>query len=100
MPMRPSMSVMMTSETEPLDVDDAGLAVDVRVAPSTGGIAVPGQPTTVTIRVRDVATGHPIEDVGRSHEAWVHLIVTRDDLGAFATSTPRLRASPAPSPFR
>src|SRR5918911_5126045 len=41
MPMRPSMSVMMTSETEPLDVDDAGLAVDVRVTPSTGGITPP-----------------------------------------------------------
>jgi Cu+-exporting ATPase len=79
MPMRPSMSVMMTSETEPLDADEAGLAVDVQVPAG----AVPGRTTTATIRVRDAATGRPVEDVGRSHEAWVHLIVTRDDLGAF-----------------
>jgi Cu+-exporting ATPase len=90
MPMRPSMSVMMTSETEPLDVDDAGLAVDVQVPAG----AVPGQPTTVTVRVADAATGRPIEDVGRSHEAWVHLIVTRDDLGAFAHVHPTPTGEP------
>ena len=37
----------------------------------------------MTIHVRDAQTGRPVEDVGRSHEAWIHLIVTRDDLGAF-----------------
>lgn len=32
--------------------------------------------------VRDDA-GAPIEDVTRSHEAWMHVIATRDDLGTF-----------------
>ena len=44
MPMRPSMSVMMTPETEPLDVDDAGLAVDVQVAPRPAGSPCPAAP--------------------------------------------------------
>jgi Cu+-exporting ATPase len=90
MPMRPSMSTMMTAETEPLDVDDAGLAVDVRVPAG----AVPGQPTTVTIRVTDAESGRPVEDVGRSHEAWMHLIVTRDDLGSFAHIHPQPTGAP------
>jgi Cu+-exporting ATPase len=90
MPMRPSMTVMMTAETEPLDVDDAGLAVDVRVPAD----AVPGRPTTVTIRVTDAANGRAIEDVGRSHEAWMHLIVTRDDLGSFAHVHPTPTGAP------
>jgi Cu+-exporting ATPase len=90
MPMRPSMTVMMTAETEPLDVDDAGLAVDVQVPAD----AVPGRPTTVTIRVTDAANGRPVEDVGRSHEAWMHLIVTRDDLGSFAHIHPTPTGAP------
>ncbi len=90
MPMRPSMTAMMTAETEPLAVDDAGLAVDVRVPAGT----VPGRPTTVTVRVSDAETGKPVEDVGLSHEAWVHLIVTRDDLGSFAHVHPTPTGEP------
>jgi Cu+-exporting ATPase len=90
MPMRPSMTTMMTAETEPLDVDDAGLAVDVQVPAGT----VPGQPTTVTIRVTDARDGKPVGDVGRSHEAWMHLIVTREDLGSFAHIHPQPTDAP------
>jgi Cu+-exporting ATPase len=90
MPMRPSMTVMMTAETEPLDADDAGVEVDVQV-PSD---AVPGRPTTVRILVTDAATGRPVEDVGRSHEAWMHFIVTRDDLGTFAHLHPEPTGEP------
>jgi Cu+-exporting ATPase len=32
----------------------------------------------------DERTGKPIDDLTRSHEAWMHLIATRDDLGTFA----------------
>jgi P-type Cu+ transporter len=32
----------------------------------------------------DAETGEPVEDMTRSHEAWMHLIATRDDLGTFA----------------
>jgi Cu+-exporting ATPase len=35
-------------------------------------------------RVVDAGTGEPVEDITRSHEAWMHLIATRDDLGTFA----------------
>ncbi|HYJ75713.1 MAG TPA: heavy metal translocating P-type ATPase, partial [Kineosporiaceae bacterium] len=90
MPMRPSMSVMMTAETEPLDADDAGVAVDVHVPAD----AVPGRPTTVVIRVTDAETGRPVEDVGRSHEAWMHLIVTRHDLATFAHLHPQPTGTP------
>jgi Cu+-exporting ATPase len=36
------------------------------------------------VDVVDTATGEPVEDIGLSHEVWMHLIVTRDDLGTFA----------------
>ena len=90
MPMRPSMSVMMTAETEPLDTTDAGVAVDVHVPADT----VPGAWTTVVIRVTDARTGRAIDDIGRSHEAWMHVIVTRHDLATFA----HLHAEPTDAP--
>jgi Cu+-exporting ATPase len=90
MPMRPSMSVMMTAETEPVDADDAGVAVDVHVPAA----AVPGRPTPVVIRITDAGTGRPVDDVGRSHEAWMHLIVTRRDLGTFAHLHPQPTGTP------
>ncbi|MFC7276784.1 heavy metal translocating P-type ATPase [Paractinoplanes rhizophilus] len=79
MPMRPAMSVMMATDAEPRDVADAGIRVGVEVPKG----AMPGRRTTAQIRIADAATGRPIEDVGRGHEAWMHFIVVRDDLGTF-----------------
>jgi Cu+-exporting ATPase len=80
MPMRPAMSVMMTAEVDPASADDAGMDVQLDVPDRTR----PGVPTRVTATVVDARTGEPIEDITRSHEAWMHLIATRDDLGTFA----------------
>ncbi|GAA2340849.1 heavy metal translocating P-type ATPase [Dactylosporangium salmoneum] len=80
MPMRPSMSVMMEADVEPLPAEDAG----VRVALDVPAGLAPGRPATIGIRVTDAATGRPIGDVTRSHEAWMHFIATRADLGTFA----------------
>jgi Cu+-exporting ATPase len=80
MPMRPAMSVMMTAEIDPAGADAAGTDVVLDVPESTR----PGVPTRVTATVVDAETGEPIEDITRSHEAWMHLIATRDDLATFA----------------
>ena len=80
MPMRPAMSIMMTSEIDPTGADDAGMHVQLDV-PAT---AQPGVQTRMTATVLDTETGEPIEDITRSHEAWMHLIATRDDLATFA----------------
>ncbi|WP_405393863.1 heavy metal translocating P-type ATPase [Microbispora hainanensis] len=90
MPMRPAMSVMMTTESEPVPAEDARLKVSVE-APS--GVA-PGRPATLRIRVADARTGRPVEDVVRSHEAWMHVVVTREDLGTFAHIHPRPTGRP------
>ncbi len=79
MPMRPAMSTMMTADVAPLEAADAGVTVDLAVP--TG--ARPGVPTRMTITVRESGTGHTIEDLTRSHEAWMHVIATREDLGTF-----------------
>jgi Cu+-exporting ATPase len=80
MPMRPAMSVMMTTETDPIDAEDAGIDAELRAAPEPR----PGQPTRLTVRLTDAGTGQPIDDVSRSHEAWMHFIAIREDLGEFA----------------
>jgi Cu+-exporting ATPase len=80
MPMRPAMSVMETMDVEPVSADDAGLEVGVEVP----GPVTPGEPTTVTLTVRDAETGELVEDLVRTHQVWMHLILTRDDLGTFA----------------
>ncbi|CCG02304.1 heavy metal translocating P-type ATPase [Blastococcus saxobsidens] len=80
MPMRPAMSVMMTAEVDPASAENAGMDVHLDVPDSTR----PGVPSRVTATVVDAETGEPIEDITRSHEAWMHLIATRDDLGTFA----------------
>jgi Cu+-exporting ATPase len=79
MPMRPAMSTMMTADVDPVDSHEAEVSVDVDVPRDVR----PGQPTRVVITLRD-ADGQPIDDLGRSHEVWMHLIVTRSDLGTFA----------------
>jgi Cu+-exporting ATPase len=79
MPMRPAMSEMMTAEVPATEADEAGL--DVRLA--LPAEVRPGEPTRMVATVVDVATGEPIDDVVRSHEAWMHVIATREDLGTF-----------------
>jgi Cu+-exporting ATPase len=90
MPMRPAMSVMMTAEVPPTDAADAG--ADVRLALPAG--ARPGEPSRLVIDVVDTETGAPIEDITRSHEAWMHLIATRADLGTFAHVHPQPTGRP------
>jgi Cu+-exporting ATPase len=90
MPMRPAMSVMMTAEVPPTEAADAGvqarfdLPADVR----------PGKPARLVVALADARTGRPIEDLTRSHEAWMHLIATRADLGTFAHVHPQPTGRP------
>jgi P-type Cu+ transporter len=90
MPMRPAMSVMMTADVPAADA--AGAGVDVRLDLPTD--ARPGQPTRLLVAVLDSATGEPVEDLTRSHEAWMHLIATREDLGTFAHVHPQPTGRP------
>jgi Cu+-exporting ATPase len=90
MPMRPAMSVMMTAEIDSTSAEDAGADVQLQVPDSTR----PGVPTRVTATVVDADTGEPIKDLTRSHEAWMHLIATRDDLGTFAHVHPEPTGKP------
>ena len=48
MPMRPSMSVMMTADVPPVDADDAGVTVDSPCPPTPP----PGEPTRVVVTPR------------------------------------------------
>ncbi|HUR13396.1 MAG TPA: heavy metal translocating P-type ATPase, partial [Mycobacteriales bacterium] len=79
MPMRPTMSVMMDAEVAALEADDAGVVVQLEVPVHVR----PGIPTKVVVHVQDSETGEAIPDLARSHEAWMHLIATRADLGTF-----------------
>ncbi len=80
MPMRPAMSVMEETDVPPVDTNEAGLAVDLQVP----GDVRPGTPTPVTVTVRDEQTGEPVDDLVRTHQVWMHMIITRSDLGTFA----------------
>jgi len=80
MPMRPAMSKMMTAEIAATEAAEAGLDVQLHVPDTTR----PGVPTTVTATVVDAETGEPVTDLTRSHDAWMHFIATRADLGTFA----------------
>jgi hypothetical protein len=55
---------------------------------------LPGVTSRATIHVTDTETGLPITDVTRSHEAWMHVIVTRDDLDSFAHLHPEPTGRP------
>ncbi|MGY1985695.1 heavy metal translocating P-type ATPase [Blastococcus sp. SYSU DS0669] len=90
MPMRPAMSEMMTAEVPPTDAAEAG--VDVRL--DLPAQVRPGEPTRLVATVVDAATGEPIEDLTRSHEAWMHLIATREDLGTFTHVHPQPTGKP------
>jgi Cu+-exporting ATPase len=90
MPMRPAMSVMEETEVPPVTPADAGLTVSV----DTSGRLVPGEPTTLTVSVRDAETGRLVEDLVRTHQVWMHLILTRADLGTFAHIHPQPTSTP------
>ncbi|MGX4687665.1 heavy metal translocating P-type ATPase [Streptomyces sp. JNUCC 63] len=90
MPMRPAMSVMMTAEVPATDAADAG--VDVRL--DLPADVRTGEPTRLVATVVNTSTGEPVEDLTRSHEAWMHLIVTRADLGSFAHVHPQPTGRP------
>jgi Cu+-exporting ATPase len=90
MPMRPAMSVMMTADVPATDAADAGL--DVRLDLPTD--VQPGEPTQLVATIVDAATGTPVEDLTRSHEAWMHLIATRADLGTFTHIHPQPTGQP------
>jgi Cu+-exporting ATPase len=80
MPMRPQMSVMEETDVPPMSAHDAGLTMSYDVPADVR----PGEPTPITISVRDAETGEPVGDLVRTHQVWMHLIVTRADLGTFA----------------
>jgi Cu+-exporting ATPase len=90
MPMRPAMSEMMTAEVPATDAAAAGLEVRLDLPADVR----PGRPTELVATVVDSATGEPIEDLTRSHEAWMHLIATREDLGTFAHVHPQPTGRP------
>jgi Cu+-exporting ATPase len=90
MPMRPAMSTMMTTETDPVPAAEA--EIDVRL--DIPGDVRPGQPARVLVSLTDAAAGTPVEDLGLSHEVWMHLIVTRTDLGTFAHLHPEPTGEP------
>jgi Cu+-exporting ATPase len=90
MPMRPTMSTMMTTEIPPVDAADAGVRVTLHVPAETR----PDTPTQVTVDLTDVRTGKPVTDLGRTHEVWMHLIATRDDLGTFSHVHPERTGKP------
>jgi Cu+-exporting ATPase len=90
MPMRPAMSTMMTAEIAPTEATQAGVDVQLHVPDTTR----PGVPTTVTATVVHAGTGEPVTDLNRSHEAWMHLIATRQDLGTFAHVHPEPTGRP------
>ena len=80
MPMRPLMSVMEEAEILPVSPEDAGLDVAID-APDT---IQPDQPTRIVVQVRDAETGALVDDLTRTHQVWMHMIITRSDLGTFA----------------
>ena len=90
MPMRPAMSTMMAADVPPTEAADTGLDVQLHVPDDTRA----GVPTRVTATVVDAETGEPVEDLTRSHQAWMHLIATRADLATFAHVHPEPTGHP------
>ena len=90
MPLRPAMSVMMTAEVPPTEADEVGLEVRLGLPEPTRA----GVPTRVTATVVDTRSGQPVRDLARSHEAWMHLIATREDLATFAHVHPQPTGRP------
>jgi Cu+-exporting ATPase len=90
MPMRPTMSTMEETDVPPISTHDAGL--DVAIA--ADHTPAPGRPATLTVTVRDAATGDLVDDLVRTHQVWMHMIITRDDLGTFAHIHPEPTGTP------
>jgi Cu+-exporting ATPase len=90
MPMRPAMSTMMTAEVPATEAADVGIDVVLHLPDSVTA----GVPTRITVEITDAVSGEPIRDVTRSHEAWMHLIATREDLGTFAHAHPQPTGRP------
>ena len=90
MPMRPAMSVMEEADIAPVTPAEAGLTVNL-IAPAA---IDPGQPTQLTVEVRDAETGELVGDLVRTHQVWMHMIVTRTDLGTFAHIHPEPTGTP------
>ncbi len=86
MPMRPTMSTMMTTEIPPADAAEADVHVQVSVPAGTR----PGVPARVVVTVTDTSTGRPVGDLSLTHSVFMHLIATRTDLGTFAHGVPAL----------
>lgn len=80
MPMRPLMSVMEETDTPPVTSRDAGLVVTIDGADELRA----GEPGRLTIEVRDEESGDLVDDLVRTHQVWMHVILTRSDLGTFA----------------
>lgn len=90
MPMRPAMSVMEEADIAPVTPAEAGLTVNL-LAPA---VIEPGRPTQLTVEVRDAASGALVDDLVRTHQVWMHMIVTRSDLGTFAHIHPEPTSTP------
>ncbi|HEX5088024.1 MAG TPA: heavy metal translocating P-type ATPase [Nocardioides sp.] len=90
MPMRPAMSVMEEADIAPVTPAEAGLSVRL-VAPDA---IEPGRPTRLTVEVRDADSGELVGDLVRTHQVWMHMIVTRTDLGTFAHLHPEPTGTP------
>jgi Cu+-exporting ATPase len=90
MPMRPAMSVMEEAEILPVSSEDAGLEVSLH----TPGFVRAGVPTRILVEVRDAASGRPVDDLVKTHRVWMHMILTRDDLGTFAHVHPEPTGAP------
>ncbi|MGY0388111.1 heavy metal translocating P-type ATPase [Nocardioides sp. WG-D5] len=71
-PMRPSMTEMHEVDIAPVASDESG--IDVAITRRAGGLR---------FLVTDAATGEPVTDLGRTHQAWMHVIVTSEDLSWF-----------------
>ena len=97
MPMRPTMSTMMTTEIAPVDAAEAGVHVQLSVPAGTR----PGLPARVVVTVTDARTGRPVGDLALTHSVFMHLIATRADLATFSSrSTDRHRPGNRSPPGR
>ncbi|GAA1951100.1 hypothetical protein GCM10009798_08010 [Nocardioides panacihumi] len=90
MPMRPAMSVMEEADVAPVAPAEAGLKVSL-IAPR---VVEAGQPARLSVEVRDAGSGERISDLVRTHQVWMHMILTRTDLGTFAHIHPEPTGTP------
>ncbi|HET7432047.1 MAG TPA: heavy metal translocating P-type ATPase [Nocardioides sp.] len=90
MPMRPAMSVMEEADIPPVAPAEAGLTVNL-LAPTS---IDPGRPAQLTVEVRDAETGDLVGDLVRTHQVWMHMLITRADLGTFAHIHPEPTGTP------